>query len=45
MLDGPPPPGLARRPLKLPRPPAQLILSIIAAALVVIGLWMLRLAF
>jgi hypothetical protein len=38
-------PGLGMRPLALPRPPMQLLLSIIAAALVVIGLWMLRLAF
>jgi hypothetical protein len=45
MLDGPAQPGLAMRPLKLPRPPVRLILSIIAAALVVIGLWMLKLAF
>lgn len=45
MLDAPAPPGLGMRPLALPRPPMQLILSIIAAALVVIGLWMLRLAF
>ena len=43
MLDAPASPGM--RPLALPRPPMQLILSIIAAALVVIGLWMLRLAF
>jgi hypothetical protein len=45
MLDAPASPGLGMRPLALPRPPMQLILSIIAAALVVIGLWMLRLAF
>jgi hypothetical protein len=45
VLDAPASPGLGRRPLALPRPPMQLILSIIAAALVVIGLWMLRLAF
>ena len=45
MLDGPASPGLGMRPLALPRPPMQLILSLIAAALVVIGLWMLRLAF
>jgi len=45
VLDAPAPPGLGMRPLALPRPPMQLVLSIIAAALVVIGLWMLRLAF
>jgi hypothetical protein len=45
VLDAPASPGLAMRPLTLPRPPIQLILSIVAAALVVIGLWMLRLAF
>jgi len=45
MLDGPSPPGRAMRPLSLPRPPLQLILSLIAAGLVVLGLWMLRLAF
>ncbi len=45
VLDAPASPGLGMRPLALPRPPMQLILSIIAAALVVIGLWMLRLAF
>jgi hypothetical protein len=45
MLDAPRPTGITMPTLKLPRPPAQLILSIIAAALVVIGLWMLRLAF
>jgi hypothetical protein len=45
MLDAPASPGLGMRPLALPRPSMQLILSIIAAALVVIGLWMLRLAF
>jgi hypothetical protein len=44
MLDAPASPGLGS-PLALPRPSMQLILSIIAAALVVIGLWMLRLAF
>jgi hypothetical protein len=45
VLDAPASPGRGMRPLALPRPPMQLILSIIAAALVVIGLWMLRLAF
>lgn len=45
VLDAPASPGLKMRPLALPRPPMQLILSIIAAALVVAGLWMLRLAF
>src|SRR5262249_59873008 len=45
VLDAPASPGLGMRPLALPRPPMQLILSLIAAALVVIGLWMLRLAF
>jgi hypothetical protein len=45
MLDAPASPGLGMRPLALRRPPMQLILSIIAAALVVIGLWMMRLAF
>jgi hypothetical protein len=45
MLDAPPSPGRGMRPLALPRPPMQLILSVIAAALVVLGLWMLRLAF
>jgi hypothetical protein len=45
VLDAPASPGLGMRPLALPRPPMQVILSIIAAALVVIGLWMLRLAF
>jgi hypothetical protein len=45
VLDAPASPGLGMRPLALPRPPMQLLLSIIAAALVVIGLWMLRLAF
>jgi hypothetical protein len=45
VLDAPASPGLGMRPLALPRPPMQLVLSIIAAALVVIGLWMLRLAF
>jgi hypothetical protein len=45
MLDAPASPGRGMRPLALPRPPMQLILSFIAAALVVIGLWMLRLAF
>lgn len=43
VLDAPASPGM--RPLALPRPPMQLLLSILAAALVVIGLWMLRLAF
>jgi len=43
VLDASASPGM--RPLALPRPPMQLILSIIAAALVVIGLWMMRLAF
>ena len=45
VLDAPASPGRGMRPLALPRPPMQLILSILAAALVVIGLWMLRLAF
>jgi hypothetical protein len=45
MLDAPASPGLGMRPLALRRPPMQLILSIIAAALVVIGLWMMHLAF
>jgi hypothetical protein len=45
MLDAPGSPGRGMRPLALPRPPMQVILSIIAAALVVLGLWMLRLAF
>jgi hypothetical protein len=45
MLDAPASPGRGMRPLALPRPPMQVILSIIAAALVVAGLWMLRLAF
>jgi hypothetical protein len=44
MLDGPAPTGL-RRPLALPRPPVRLILSIIAVALAVVGLWLVRLAF
>lgn len=43
VLDASASPGM--RPLALPRPPMQLILSIVAAALVVIGLWMMRLAF
>jgi hypothetical protein len=45
VLDAPASPGRGMRPLALPRPPMQVILSILAAALVVIGLWMLRLAF
>jgi len=45
VLDAPASPGRGMHPLALPRPPMQLILSIIAAALVVAGLWMLRLAF
>jgi hypothetical protein len=46
MLDAPRSTGITMPTLKLPRPPpVQLLLSIIAAALVVIGLWMLRLAF
>lgn len=44
MLDGPAPGGLGM-PLTLPRPPVRMILSIIAIALVVVGLWLLRLAF
>jgi hypothetical protein len=45
VLDAPASPGLGMRPLALPRPPMQVILSLVAAALVVLGLWMLRLAF
>jgi len=45
VLDAPASPGRGMRPLALPRPPTQLILSLLAAALVVAGLWMLRLAF
>ena len=44
MLDSPAPGGLGM-PLTLPRPPIRVILSIIAIALVVVGLWLLRLAF
>ena len=45
VLDAPRSTGITMPTIRLPRPPIQLILSIIAAALVVIGLWMLRLAF
>jgi hypothetical protein len=44
MLDSPAPGGLGM-PLTLPHPPVRMILSIIAVALVVVGLWLLRLAF
>jgi hypothetical protein len=44
MLDSPSPGGLGM-PLTLPHPPVRMILSVIAVALVVVGLWLLRLAF